>query len=355
MNGHRQWQENRPVHEIRPVGVALIGCGRISGAHLAAAKAVPDAVRIVATVDPDPVSAQKAAAPFGAAALTSLEEALALPEVEAVLISSPNALHGEQALAALSAGRHALVEKPLAETGTQARMLASEAAMRGLVLAAGHTYRHNAAVATLIDTMPQWGPLRAVSVTSCVFWDGPQAPWWATRSAEEGLILSLFAPHSLDFVQLVMGVDDPLRVHAEAARWQPGWAGEDEAMITLAYPGRRMASVHISYNQRSVFDRKVLHFAQGVAEIEDGEVLKWNGEVLVAPPEGVLVNPRQMGGRRMGHFFEQQLREFAAAVRGLPHCCPTGHDAARLIELIDRVKASARTNSADAIDPPFEG
>ncbi|NLR70355.1 Gfo/Idh/MocA family oxidoreductase [Novosphingobium sp. ERN07] len=336
-----------------PLGLLLVGCGRISGAHLAALQGLEDDIRLVATVDSDLAAAQRAAVPFGALAFDDLGAALALPQVDAILIASPNGLHAAQAAAALAAGKHVLVEKPLAETGAEARALADEAGQRGLVLAAGHTYRHNAAVATLVDMMPQWGPLRAVEVSSCVFWDGPQAPWWAERTAEEGLILSLFAPHSLDFVQLVMGADDPLRVQAEAARWQSGWQGEDEAMILLGYPGRRMASVHISYNQRSVFDRKVLHFASGVAEIEDGEVLKWNGEVLVAPPEGVLVNPRAMGGRKLGHFFAQQWREFAAAVRGKPHRCPTGHDAARLIDLIDRVKAAARATSADAIDPVF--
>lgn len=338
-----------------PVGLLLVGCGRILGAHLAALAGLEGDIRLVATVDSDLAAARRAAAPFGALAFDDLGAALALPQVDAMLIASPNGLHAAQAAAALAAGKHVLVEKPLAETGAEARALADEAARRGLVLAAGHTYRHNAAVATLVDMMPQWGPLRAVEVSSCVFWDGPQAPWWAERTAEEGLILSLFAPHSLDFVQLVMGADDPLRVQAEAARWQPGWQGEDEAMILLGYPGRRMASVHISYNQRSVFDRKVLHFAGGVAEIEDGEVLKWNGDVLVTPPDGVLVNPRAMGGRKLGHFFAQQLREFAAAVHGKPHRCPTGHDAARLIDLIDRVKAAARATSADSIDPPFEG
>lgn len=327
-----------------PLGLAIVGCGRISAAHLAAAAAVGDAVRVVATVDPDLAAARRAASPFGAAAVATLAEALAIRDVAAVLIASPNALHAAQAEAALRAGRHVLVEKPLAETGAQAQALADAAARRGLVLAAGHTYRHNAAVRTLVDSMAHWGALRAVSVSSCVFWDGPQAPWWAQRTADEGLILSLFAPHALDFVQLAMGSDDPLRVHVEGARWQSGWQAEDEAMILLAYPGGRMASVHISYNQPSVFDRKVLHFAGGVAEIDDGELLRWNGEVLVAPPPGVLTNPRAMGGRALGHFFEQQLREFAAAVRGAPHHCPTGQDAARLITLIDRVKASARIN-----------
>nr|WP_288115328.1 Gfo/Idh/MocA family oxidoreductase [Novosphingobium sp.] len=190
--------------------------------------------------------------------------------------------------------------------------------------------------------MPQWGALHAVEVSACVFWDGPQAPWWAARTPAEGLILSLFAPHSLDFVQLVMGQDDPLRVHAETARWQSGWRAEDEAMILLRYPGRRMASIHISYNQRSVFDRKVLHFARGVAEIADGEFLTWNGEVLVSPPPGIIDDARRMGGRRLDHFFRQQLRAFVAAIRGQPNLCPTGRDAARLIDLLDRVKAAAR-------------
>jgi predicted dehydrogenase len=341
------------ARDFPPLGIAVIGCGRISSAHLAAVAALPGQLRLVATVDADFAAAQVAAAPLGALALRSLEQALALPEVDAVLIATPNALHAEQSLAALWAGRHVLVEKPVAETGDEAAMLAREAEARGLVLAAGHTFRHNAAVRHITDNRERFGRLRAVEVSSCVKWDGPQAPWWAERKPEEGLILSLFAPHSLDFVQLVMGDDDPVRVHAEAARHQSSWQGEDEAMILMAYPGRRMASVHISYNQPSLLDRKVLHFDKGVLEIEHGEILSWNGEVLVTPPASVLVNPRAMGGRALGHYFTDQLVEFVRAVRGETHRCPTGHDAARLIALIDRVKASARANSAtDAIDPP---
>lgn len=337
-----------------PLGIAVIGCGRISASHLSAIAVLAGEARLIAVVDADAETARKTAAPYGALSLTSLDEALALPEVEAVLIATPNALHASQAQAALAAGRHVLVEKPAAETGPEALALAREAEARRLVLAAGHTFRHNAAVRYIADNRGRFGALRALEVSSCVFWDGPQAPWWAERKPEEGLILSLFAPHALDFVQLVMGEDDPLRVHAEAARHQSGWQGEDEAMILMAYPGRRMASVHISYNQPSVLDRKVLHFEKGVLEIEHGEILSWNGEVLVTPPEGVLVDPRAMGGRRLDHYFIGQIREFVRAVRGQAHRCVTGYDAARLIALIDRVKASARANSAaDAIDPPI--
>lgn len=335
-----------------PIGVVVAGCGRISGSHLRAISELPGDVRLEAVVDPDAGRAAAAAAPYGVPALATLEEALALPGVGAVLLCTPNHAHAAQAMACLSAGKHVLVEKPVAETGAQARALAAEAARRGLVLGAGHTFRHCAPVNHLLDHRADFGRLRAVEVSSCVFWDGPQAPWWAERKPEEGLIVSLFAPHSLDFIQLAMGGDVPLRVHAEGARHQSGWQGEDEAMIVLAYPGRRMASLHISYNQAPIHDRKVLFFEHGVMEIVHGETLLWNGEPVVVPPPGMVTDPGRMGGRDLAHYFRGQIVEFARAMRGEPHRLPSGDEAAVQIELLDRVRASLRANSADAIDPP---
>ncbi|MGV3510796.1 MAG: Gfo/Idh/MocA family protein [Novosphingobium sp.] len=338
----------------RPLKIAMIGCGRISLSHLDAIAARPQDATVVAVFDSDVYLARKAAARFGASAFTSLDDVLAIAEVDAVLLATPNHLHAVQALAALRAGKHVLVEKPAAETGEDALALAREAETRGLVLAVGHTFRHNEAVRQVEARLQSLGRLLSLEVSMCVRWDGPQAPWWAERKAEDGLILSLFAPHALDFVQLVMGADDPVRVYAEAARLQSGWQGEDEAMIVMAYPGRRMASVHISYNQPTVQDRKTLYFDTGILEIEHGEILRWNDEVIVMPPPGVLGDPRKLGGRSLSHYFEDQIAEFAKAVRGGPHRMPTGYDAARLIVLIDRVRASARANSAaDSIDPPL--
>ncbi|MFM2370813.1 MAG: hypothetical protein RIS85_535, partial [Pseudomonadota bacterium] len=180
-----------------PVNIAMIGCGRISASHLNAVAALPDAARIVAVVDRNAELAQAAAAPFGAQVCATLEDALALRQVDAVLIATPNHVHAEQAMAALRAGKHVLVEKPAAETGADALALAQEAEARGLVLAVGHTFRHNEAVRQVVARMPTLGRLLSLEVSMCVRWDGPQAPWWAQRKAEDGLILSLFAPHAL--------------------------------------------------------------------------------------------------------------------------------------------------------------
>lgn len=338
---------------LPPLNIAVIGCGRIADSHLDAIAAQPGIARLVAVADPDPARAAAAAARFSAPHChTDLTGVLALGNVEAVILCTPNALHTPQTLQALGAGKHVLVEKPMAENAAAAETMQQAAVAAGRVLAIGHTFRHGAAVRYLQDHGAEFGRLRAIEVSQCVFWDGPQAPWWATRAAEDGLILSLFAPHALDFVQLVMG-DDPQRVHAEAARFQTGWQGEDEAMILLAYPERRMATVHISYNQRQIVDRKTLFFDRGVLRIEDGESLYWNDAPQVRPDASVFADARRMGGRDLSGYFRTQLREFIHAVRGAPSRSVLHDEGRRLIALIDRVRRSARTHSSAMIDGPF--
>lgn len=340
-----------PIDSTAPLRIALVGCGRISASHLDAIAAEPDVATLVAVVDPDPAHAAQVAAERGAAhAFVDLDQALAADDVEAVLLCTPNALHAAQSIRALDAGKHVLVEKPMAESGADARAMAAAAERAGRVLAVGHTFRHGAAVRYLQDHRAEFGRLRAIEMSQCFFWNGPQAPWWATRTPEESLILSLYAPHPLDFVQLVMGARDPLRVHVEAARHQHGWQAEDEAMILLAYDDRTLVNLHISYNQPQIVDRKTLFFDRGVLRIEDGEYLYWNDELKVSPAPGMIEDARRMSGRDLSSYFRTQLREFIAAARGRPHRSPLHADGLRLIDLIDRVRASARANSADLID-----
>ena len=68
------------------------------------------------------------------------------PQVDAVVIATPVSSHFDLALAALKAGKHVLVEKPLAATSDQARKLVDEAAARNLVLLVDHTFVYTDAV-----------------------------------------------------------------------------------------------------------------------------------------------------------------------------------------------------------------
>jgi len=301
-----------------PIRTALVGCGRISTPHLKAITGQPGFGTLVAVADNDLGRAREMGALFGAAhAVQSLEEILAIDDVEAVILCTPNAVHAAQVAQVLAAGRHVLVEKPYSETVAEAEHITALAAETGLVLSVGHTFRHVEAVRVLQDRLGTYGRLRAVSISMCVLWDGPQAPWWADRTEEEGLILSLFAPHAIDFLQLVTGDVDPIRMHVEVARHQSGWQAEDEAMILLRYPDDVIASIHVSYNQKAMTNSKTVHFEHATLRVENGDEL-WIDNELVVKREPLKAADGALLGNSVVHYFETQFREFAKAVRGLP-------------------------------------
>lgn len=334
-----------------PIRTGIIGCGRISSSHAAAVRQLGARFELTALADPDEHRRQDLARRNDVVnTFATAQDLCSRADIDAVIICSPNEFHADQAVSALAAGKHVLVEKPMADNAGDAQAMADAARRAGRVLALGHTFRHCRAIRYVRDRLQNFGRLRAVEVSMCVKWDGPQTDWWAGRSLEEGLILSLFAPHALDFVQLVMQ-DDYLRVHVEAARHQDGWRGEDEAMILLSYPGQRMASVHVSYNQDYVVDRKSLHFEDAFVLIEDNEKVWVNDDLVVVPAQPPEGSARKMGGRDLTPYFVDQLREFANAVHGRPHRCVLADEGVRFTRLLDEVlRAAVATSGAAVID-----
>jgi predicted dehydrogenase len=100
---------------LNPARVALVGCGGVVRRYRRAYAGIPEA-QVVRTIDVQGAEAEMAATELGAKrSSTQFEEALS-PEIDAVVISTPNHLHCEQAVAALRAGKHVLLQKPMAPT-----------------------------------------------------------------------------------------------------------------------------------------------------------------------------------------------------------------------------------------------
>ena len=97
------------------LGMAVVGAGVAAGYH---AQAIADAAgaRLVAMARHDPAQAGAAQAAFGVPCETSYESLLRRPDVDAVCLCTPSGQHAEQAIAAARAGKHVLVEKPMALT-----------------------------------------------------------------------------------------------------------------------------------------------------------------------------------------------------------------------------------------------
>jgi 2-hydroxy-4-carboxymuconate semialdehyde hemiacetal dehydrogenase len=123
--------------------IALAGAGAFGEKHLDGLKLI-DGVEVVSLIGRTLEPTQAVADKYGIGHVTTdLAEALALPEVDAVILCTPTQLHAEQAIACMNAGKHVQVEIPLADSLAGAEGVLAKQQETGLVCMVGHTRRFN--------------------------------------------------------------------------------------------------------------------------------------------------------------------------------------------------------------------
>lgn len=172
----------------------------------------------------------------GVAVYADLEEAL--PHVDAVIIATPPASHPQLGLKAVAAGKHVLIEKPMATTTDAARLLVEAADAAGVVLMPGHTFEHNAAVHKLRDLV-QGGHLGQLFYLDCARLN------LGLYQADVNVILDL-APHDISISNFVLG-SRPTTVTAWGSRHVHP-EHEDVAYLRLDYADLSVrANIHVSW------------------------------------------------------------------------------------------------------------
>jgi len=131
----------------RGVGIAVVGCGYWGAKHLRVVSALPEVGEVV-VVEPDARKRQAAAQSFPNVSVAA-DLASVIDRVDGVIIATPPETHPELGLLAIRAGKAVLIEKPLAATLAQSRLLVEEAAKRRVLLMVGHTFEFNPAVIEL--------------------------------------------------------------------------------------------------------------------------------------------------------------------------------------------------------------
>lgn len=127
----------------KTLNVALAGAGAFGLKHLEGIKRIED-VRVVSLIGREQAKTEQVAERYGIEhATTDLQETLAMPEVDAVILCSPTPLHANQSLACLKAGKHVQMEVPLADTLEGAEAVVALAKETGLIAMCGHTRRYN--------------------------------------------------------------------------------------------------------------------------------------------------------------------------------------------------------------------
>ncbi len=173
----------------------------------------------------------------GVKTTTQYSEVLADPEIHGIVLATPAVSHFELALAALQAGKHVLVEKPLAMRSADALTLTETARQQGRVLMVGHVFEYNPAVVALRD-MVQRGDLGRV-----LYLYSARLNLGIIR--DDLNVMWNLAPHDFSIINYVLG-EQPAAIAARGYRLL-GRTLEDVAFVTIEYPGGIVAQVHVSW------------------------------------------------------------------------------------------------------------
>lgn len=334
-------------HET-PVGVGIVGVGGIALSHMAALGTMTDA-RLVAVCDLDAARAAEVAHTQRCAGYGSVEELLADDAVEAVIVCTPNMTHEQIGRQVLAAGRHLLMEKPLALTAEGARALATEAADRSLALAVGHSHRfsdQSLAIREVIDS-GRIGTPRFVRVVMNGGWIWPGWQTWVLDPALSG-------GHSLhNGVHLV-----------DLAGW---WIGERATSVYSV--GQHATSEALDIHDYLVMGLGYASGASAVCEISRGERPRGAGylELTIVGSEGVITRSWDAEGvlawtdsgltawgvdGAAARTFVRELEAFVASVRGSAPVVPPVADAIHAVDIALASEESLREARTVTIGAP---
>jgi len=226
-------------HELRSeaVGVAVVGYG-YWGPNLVRNFANTQGARVLSVndLDPDKLALVRRRHP-DVTVTTEFRDLLRDSRIDAIAIATPVHTHYELALAALGAGKHVLVEKPLARNAEQAQHLIEEAARRNLVLMVDHTFLYTPAVQKIRELIGE-GVLGDI-----YYYNGVRASLGLFQN-DVNVIWDL-AVHDISIIQYVFD-ENPVAVSATAATHVPG-SPENMAHITLFFRSSCIAQISVNW------------------------------------------------------------------------------------------------------------
>jgi predicted dehydrogenase len=219
------------------VGVGVVGYG-YWGPNLARNFAEAQAAQLVAVCDMDPAKLALAKRRHPAAVITEeFRNLLTDSRIDAIAIATPVQTHYELALAALRAGKHVLIEKPLTQRSEQARHLIEEAEQQRLVLMVDHTFIYTPAVQKIRDLIVE-GALGDI-----YYYNGIRASLGLFQS-DVNVIWDL-AVHDISIIQHILN-EEPVAVSATGANHVAG-APANMAHITLFFPSSCIAHINVNW------------------------------------------------------------------------------------------------------------
>jgi 1,5-anhydro-D-fructose reductase (1,5-anhydro-D-mannitol-forming) len=324
------------------VGWGILGLGGFAR-RMAPLFSAAEGAHLAAISSRDPARAASLAAEFGAARSHAGEEALfADPDVRAIYIATPNALHAEQAIRALRAGKHVLVEKPMALTVADAEAMVEAADRAGVQLGVGFHLRHHPVHRAIKQRLAGGaaGDIIYGQAQFCSFSQIPLDRWQMNPAiAGAGSIMGL-GVHMIDLLRYLTG-QEVTSVTAMTDGPAPGRPVEFLMLGTLAFDGGAYGQVISSRRLPNSLNNVTIYTTHERLVGEETNSMQPSGRLVAGHGPEVTIN-----NIPLRDAYLNEIEAFSRAVAGGPAFEASGRDGLRVVEITVALLESARAGRA---------
>jgi UDP-N-acetyl-2-amino-2-deoxyglucuronate dehydrogenase len=333
------------------LGFGFIGAGAIANFH-ARAVAAANGGRLIGVASRRRATAEAFAQAHGMSFATDdVQELLRQPGLDAVCITTPSALHLEPALAAIRAGKHLMIEKPIDSTVEGADHILDAAEKAGVRVGSIFQARFSDAARAVKRAIDDGRFGRMVLASCYVKWHRTAdyySGWKGRISEDGGGALINQAIHGIDLLQWYAGM--PVEVFAWSTQRVHRIESEDTAVAALKFASGAFGAIEATTATWPGWSRRVeICGENGSAVLEDDDVARW--EFRVAQPGDDEIRAARATGAQgsgaaqpMAIAFEGHLRQVQDFIDGIREQRPffiEGREARKAVSLVRAVYASA--------------
>jgi predicted dehydrogenase len=327
-----------------------VGCGN-HGTNLALAVARSGALRLVACADPDATAAQRAAGgATGVSTHSSIEALLADAPVDAVLIATPHDELARVSLAAIRAGKHVMVEKPMAMNAAEANEVELAAAQAGVVCMVGYSLRFS--TGKYVHDLLAAGHVGDVQAVSGSIGIPRMNRGWMSTLEHGGGPLLYVGCHVVDFILWFTGAE-PESVYASIRR-RADTGTDDVSAIQLQLSNGVVAQMLVSQTQPAFGYDLRLQGTRGVVGLRGRNLFQGELEIFSTASdafrEPATIHPI-LRGDAITTMLVPELDEFAHSILESRPPAITPADGRRVLQILDAVVESARVARPVTIPP----
>jgi predicted dehydrogenase len=312
------------------LGIALLGTGGIAQHAFVPAVQAVEAARLVAVLSRDKARGAAFAQQHGIPEVyDDLDTLLRSPQVDAVIVATPDAMHEPQVIAAVQAGKHVLCEKPMTTTYAGCQRMAAAIRASGVTFAMGYNNRFNTGlqrIKALLDAQAI-GPVRYARALLITQNQDPQG-WRAHSEQARYWALSAVGTHLIDVWRWYFG--EPASVGGGLVSPVYQSPNDEVAALVFDYPGRLLAEFAVA----AVF--------QGGNRLElygaDGAVIGEN--VFGSRPKGPITCKGHQVAYQPVNPFVEEVADFVQAVQQQREPRVTLEDGLRNVAIMEAARKS---------------